>query len=197
MTAVKKLSIVIMDRAYIHDINHIVVKHSNTSAQSSSHVLFDVEPVNMTDIAEDLTFFTMSAEDEASLDNKVNDLIEELNTLNTDYSIRNMETNNFYTTIESVGRLSIKFDNLKILPKGTYKKIDALKNIKTEFGYCKGFKPTFRRLEGNSIENLEVKDENIYLFTNPEGDMSKLIEHLSEKVMEINPDFYIETKIFI
>ena len=42
MTAVKKLSIVIMDRAYIHDINHIVVKHSNTSAQSSSHVLFDL-----------------------------------------------------------------------------------------------------------------------------------------------------------
>ncbi len=197
MTAVKKLSIVIMDHAYIHDINHIVVKHSDTSAQSSSHVLFDVEPVNMTDVAEDLTFFTMSAEDEASLDNKVNDLIEELNTLNTDYSIRNMETNNFYTTIESVGRLSIKFDNLKILPKGTYKKIDELKNIKTEFGYCKGYKPTFRRLEGNSIENLEVKDENIYLFTNPEGDMSKLIERLSEKVMEINPDFYIETKIFI
>ena len=107
MTAVKKLSIVIMDHPYIHDINHIIVKHSDTSAQSSSHVLFDVEPVNMTDVAEDLTFFTMSAEDEAALDKKVDNLIEELNTLNTDYSIRNMETNNFYTTIKSVGRLSL------------------------------------------------------------------------------------------
>ena len=164
MAVSKKLSIVIMEPEKIDEINDIIVKYSEMSAQSSSHVLFDVEPVNLSDIAEDLTFFTLSAEDEKSLDDKQNKVIEELNQLDTDYSIRNMETKEYFTTIASVGAVFIKFDNFKTIPKGTYEKIDKWKNAKTKFGYCKGYKPAFRPIEGNSIEQLEIKQETIYLF---------------------------------
>ena len=197
MAVSKKLSIVIMDHSKIHEINQIIIKYSDSSSPSSSHILFDVEPINLNDVAEDLTFFRIDAEDEKSLDNKINELIEELNQENTDYSIRNMETGEFYTTIASVGAIYIKFDNVKRIPKGTYEKIDELKNMVTEFGYCKGYKPPFRPLEGNSIESIEVKSENIYLFATPSEDMPKLIDYMSEKIMEINPDFVIESKIFI
>ena len=75
--------------------------------------------------------------------------------------------------------------------------MNALKNLKTEFGYCKGYKPPFRPIEGRSIENMEVKQENIYLFSKPPENMPKLIEYISKKIMEIDPDFEIESKIFI
>lgn len=76
-----------------------------------------------------------------------------------------MKTGEFSTTIASVGGIYIKFDNLKIVPKGTYKQIDELKNIKTEFGYTKGYKPPFRPLEGISLEDTKIKNEVIYLFS--------------------------------
>lgn len=196
MAISKKLSIVIMDHTRIHDVNQIIIKYSDSASPSSSHTIFDVEPVNLNEVAEDLTFFRMDDEDKKSLDKKIKELIEELNQLGTDYSIRNMETGAFYTTIASVGAIYIKFDNLKEMPKGTYKQIDEIKNITTEFGYCKGYKPPFRPLEGRLLEGIDVKDEAIYLFATPSENMPKLIEYMSERIMEINPDFVIETKIF-
>lgn len=195
MVVIKNLSIIIMDHKKIHDVNNIIVQYSDSSSRSSSHRLFDLEPVE--DIVyEDLTFFRMSAKTKYSLDEKLKKLIEELNELDTDYSIRNMETGKFYTTIKSVGAISIKFDNIKTIPKGTYKKIDELKNIKTEFGYCKGYKPTYRALEGNPINNLQIKPENIYLFSKPSENMPKLIDYVSEKIMEIDSEFEIESTIY-
>lgn len=197
MAVSKKLSIVIMNHSKIHDVNQIIIKYSKLASPSSSHILFDVEPINLNDVAEDLTFFRIDAEDEKSLDDKINELIEELNQVDTDYSIRNMETGDFYTTIASVGAIFIKFDNIKVIPEGTYKQIDELKNMVTEFGYCKGYKPPFRPLEGKSIEDLDVKSENIYLFATPSEDMPKLIEYMSERIAEIDSDFIIESKIYI
>lgn len=196
MSVSKRLSIVIMDKTRIHDVSRIVVKYSDSSSQSSSHVIFDVEPVNQGDVVEDLIFFGMSADDESILNNRIKELIEKLNQLDTDYSIRNMETGKFYTTIASVGALYVEFDNINMIPKGTYDKIDELKNVKTEFGYCKGYKPAFRPLEGKYIENLEIKSENIYLFSDSLENMQKLIDYMSEKIMKIYPNFTIESKIF-
>ena len=56
----------------------------------------------------------------------------------------NEETGELISTINSAGSLAIKFDNIKTSPNELYEKIDELKNIKTEFGYCKGYKPQFR-----------------------------------------------------
>lgn len=56
MSVSKRFSIVIMDHEKIHDINNLIVKYSDTLSQGSSHLIFDVEPVNNGDVANDLTF---------------------------------------------------------------------------------------------------------------------------------------------
>lgn len=196
MVVEKKLSIVMMDPERISDVNDVIFKYSVSASKSSSHLIFNVEPVNLEDLVEDLAFFNIRAENEKEMDEKLNMLIEELNQLDTDYSIRNMETNDFYTTVSSVGAIYIKLDGLDCVPKGTYEKIDELKNAKNEFGYCKGYRPAFRPIEGIVIENLEIKSENIYLFSKTPEDMPKLIDHMSELAMEINPEFEVESKIF-
>ena len=107
-----------------------------------------------------------------------------------------MDTGKFYTTIESVGAIKISLENLKTIPKGTYKQIDQWKNVITEYGYCKGYKPLFRPIEGILIEDLEVKEEIIYLFSTPAENMAKLIDYISEKISEINPELKIESVIY-
>ena len=92
--------------------------------------------------------------------------------------------------------MDIKFDNLNEIPKGTYKKIDDLKYLKTEFGYCKGYMPTFRPLEGKPINNKEIKDEHIYVFSNSDENMAKLREVICKKIMEINADLIVEHRQF-
>lgn len=196
MSFTKKFSIVIFNHERIHDVNNVIVKYSDSSVQSSSHVLFNVEPITITDITEDLTFFKMSGDDENTFNKKFIEMIDELDQIDTDYSIRDDETGEITTTIESIGALDIKFDNIKIVPKGTYKRIDELKNIKTEFGYCKGYKPPFRPVESKAIENLKVQTETIYLFAkSPEKEM-ELNDYLSEKIIGINSDFVLEFRRF-
>ena len=196
MTVMRKLSVVTMDKDRIDDVNRVIFKYSDFTSQSSSHLIFDVEPISIDDIVEDLTFFNITGESDAIIDAKLKEMVKELNELGTDYSIRNMDTNKFYTTIASVGAIKISLENLKTIPKGTYKQIDQWKNVITEYGYCKGYKPLFRPIEGISIEDLEVKEEIIYLFSTPAENMAKLIDYISEKISEINPELKIESVIY-
>lgn len=95
-----------------------------------------------------------------------------------------------------VGSMDIKFDKIKIIKKDTYKKIDALKTLKNEFGICKGYKPDFRPVESQPIENMDIKPEHIYVLCNSSEDLSKLKELLTEKIMEIDQDLVIEYRQF-
>ena len=92
--------------------------------------------------------------------------------------------------------VKIKFDNIKCISKGTYKKIDELKQSKTEFGYCKGYKPDFRPIESNPVENVTIPDEKIYLFSDSRENILKLSEYLSEKANEIDSDLEVEFILF-
>ena len=67
-----------------------------------------------------------------------------------------------------------------------YCNFDKLKQSKTEFGYCKGYKPDFRPIESKLIKNVKVEPEKIYLFSDSRENLSKLTDHLSEKIMEID-----------
>ena len=91
--------------------------------------------------------------------------------------------------------MNIKFDKIKIIPEGTYEKIDELKYLKTEFGSCRGYKPKFRPLEGKPIENVDIIPEPIYMFCDSREDLLKLKDYLYEKIMGINPDLELEFKI--
>ena len=192
MAIIKKFSLVILDLERISDINKVLVEYADSTTQGSSHVLFDIEPVNTFDTTLDLSFFRICGTDEKEIKDKLNQLIDKLNQLDTDYGIMDNETEEMITTITCAGAFDIKFDNLKVIPEGTYEKIDALKNIKTEFGYCKGYKPGFRAVESKDISDIDVPLETIYYLSRTAEEYAKLKECLTEKIMEINPDLIIE-----
>ena len=196
MTIKNKFSLIIMDTEKISQFNQIILKHANTIRQASSNVLFNTYPIDMGNIVQDLTYFNIEAEDEKGLEENLNNLIEELNQMNCDYCLVNEDTREFIEYVQFVGSVDIKFDNLTEIPKGTYKKIDDLKYLKTEFGYCKGYMPTFRPLEGKPINNKEIKDEHIYVFSNSDENMAKLREFICKKIMEINAGLIVEHRQF-
>lgn len=196
MVVSSNFSIAIFDNDRISDVNNVVVKYADFLRRSSSHMLFNIEPVNLNEVYEDLSFFTLSSDNENSLNDKLNELIESLDTLDTNYNLRNEDTKEMIVNIHSLVGLDILFKNINMIPEGTYKKIDDLKNKNFKFGYTKGYKPTFRPLESKLIEGVDIQNEIIYLFADSSENMSKLKEELSEKVMEINPDFIIEFRYF-
>ena len=195
MVISKNFSITIMDPEKISDVNKIIIKYSISSSQSSADALYDIRPINLDELVQDITFFKMACESETALNNQINEMIEELNKIEVDYTLRNEDTEELLVWIKSVGTMNIEFEKIKIIEKGTYEKIDELKNAKTEFGYCKGYKPPFRPIEGNLIENVNIMSEPLFMFSDSRENLLKLKDYLSEKVMEINPNFELEFRI--
>lgn len=195
MSISKKYSIGILNSEKISEINRIIFKYSDSSSHSPANIFFEIKSVNQNDNLNDVTFFEMVCENETELDNKVKELIEELNKIDKDYTLRDEDTGELIGNVKYIGRLDIKFDRIDIIKKGTYKKIDELKNLKTEFGYCKGYKPIFRPIESTKIENINVMPESIFMFCKSQENLLKLNEYLSKKIMEIDPDFELELEI--
>ena len=192
MPVKKNLALAIMDNNRIDDVNRIISEYASITRKSSTHIIFDTLPVHPDDIAQDITFFRLECESESLMDEKLNDMIEELDSLNTDYTLRDEGAGEMIVSLDFVGMLKIKFDKLKMIKPGTYEKIDELKLSKTEFGYCKGYKPDFRPIESQTAENMRIEPEKIYLFSDSRENLSKLTDYLSEKVMEIDQDFEVE-----
>lgn len=197
MAIKRKYSLAIVDIEKIDEINKIITKYTTDIEQYSTYFYFNLDPVRVEDVKMDITFFQLESENESSLNKQLNGLIEEINQLNTGYAIRDEDTAEMIVEIEHVIAFNIKFDNVKFIEKGTYEKIDGFNHLKTEFGICKTYNPNFRPLEDVSIENLVVKPEIIYLFSDSEEDLSKLKAFVTEKIMEINPDFEIDTNHFM
>jgi hypothetical protein len=192
MVIKKNYAITNLETEKIHEVNKIIHKYASITLQSSSHIYFDMEPTNPNEIIEDMTFFQLESEDEAGLDEKFKELNEEISRVITNYAIRDENTGELLVYLKFVGELSIKFDNMSIIKEGTYKRIDELKNLKTDFGICRGYKPIFRIMEGQNIEDKTSKPEGIYLLCHTQENLMKLKELLSEKIMEIDSDFLIE-----
>ena len=196
MVIKKKFSIAIVDIERIGDVNNIILKYTTTIQQYSTYFYFNLNPVHVEDVCMDITFFQLESENQSSFDKKLNDLIEELNQLNTLYSLRDEDTGEIILKIEQVIALDIKFGNVKFLKEGTYEKIDAMNHLKTEFGICKNYNPNFRPLENISIENTDVNPETIYLFSDSAENLSKLKTLVSQKINDIDSNLEIETKPF-
>ena len=62
---------------------------------------------------------------------------------------------------------------------------------------CKNYNPNFRPIVNKSIENINVGDETIYLFSDTAENLSKLKTMIREKIMQIDSDFEIEVKPFM
>lgn len=180
----------------IDKVDNVISKYANVSKESSSHMYFQKQPIDQNNISQDVIFFQLVSENQESLNEKVKELINDLDSLKTDYVLRDDETGELLVTVKYGGQVAITFDNMKTLPKGTFEKIDELKSLSTEYGYCKGFKPNFRPIEGNPIDGLKFKPEIIYITADSKENLLKLSEYLSEKTKEINPDLETEFTIF-
>lgn len=195
MSIKKNFAVSILDFDKIADVNKIIMEHADITMRTSSFFIFDKQPIEQ-NVPPDITIFQIEAEDKKGLDEKLNDLIENLNKLNVDYALRDHDTGEMLIYLEFVGALKIKFDNLKNLKKDTYKKIDDLKDFKTDLGICKGYKPNFRPMESQSIENMIIEPESIYLYCHSQENLFKLKDLLTEKILEIDPDFEIDFRVY-
>lgn len=193
----RNFSIAIVDVEKIDEINKVIVKYTNNVQKYSSHFYFNLDPVNFEDIAMDITLFKLEVENESDMDKKLEDLVGELDQLNTGYAIRDEDTHEMIAEIEHVIALIVKFDNVKFIKEGTYEKIDEMNHLKTEFGICKKYNPNFRPLENVSTDDIEVKPEIIYLFSDTAEDLSKLKVMIVERIMEIDSDFEVEFAPFM
>ena len=54
----------------------------------------------------------------------------------------------------------------------------------------------FRPLEGQSIKDLEINPEIIYLISDSSENLLKLRDYVSQKVLEVNSDFELDFKHF-
>lgn len=192
MVIKKNYAITNLETEKIHDVNKIIRKYASMILQSSSHIYFDMEPTDSNEIINDMTFFQLVSEDEKALDEKFNQMNDEISQLITDYAIRDEDTGELLVYLKYVGELSIRFDNMSVIKEGTYKKIDELKNFKTELGICRGYKPHFRIMEGQPIEDKTSEPEGIYLLCHCQENLMKLKEVLTENIMEIDSDLKID-----
>ena len=193
----RNLSLAIVDIERIAEINKILITYAAHVQEYSTHLYFNLDPIRAEDIYMDITLFRLESESKSDLDKQLKDLIEEMNQLNTGYAIRDEDTHEMIVEIEHLIALYIKFGNVKCIKEGTFKKIDEMNHLKTEFGICKTYNPNFRPVENMSIENMDIKPEIIYLFSDSAEDLSKLKEFVSDKIMEIDPDLEIEAAPFL
>lgn len=197
MVVEKNLSVAIVDVEKIDDINKVIFKYATYVKEYSAYYYFNLRPMRGKEIKSDITLFQLDGESESELDKKLNDLIEELNQLNTLYAIRDEDTHEMIKEIDHVIAVLIKFDNVKVIKEGTYEKIDDFNHLKTEFGICKSYNPDFRPIENRPIENTTVKPESIYLFSDSAENLSKLREYVCERVREIDSNLKIENMPFM
>ena len=176
----------------ILEFEGVISKYASMSRASSSHMYFSKQPIDSGDVSQDVIFFQIECENESKLDKKVKDLISDLNELEGDYVLRDGETGEMLVTVRYGGQIVIKFDKLKTIKKGTFEKIDELKRFNADFGYCKGFKPNFRPIEGNSIEDLNINPEVIYITADSSENLIKLRDFLTDKVREIDSCLEVE-----
>lgn len=192
MQNTKNYAIAILDAEKIDNIHKIVSEYGIITLESSSHIQFDTQPVNPYENTKDMIYFKFDYEDESLLNEKLNNMIDELNQETIYYILRDEGAGKILVTLDYICAMDIKFDNIKIIKEGTYKKIDELKSLKTEFGACKGYRPNFRPLESNPIGNITIKTENIYLFCRTREDFDKMKDFMSKRIMEIDSDLKVE-----
>ena len=194
MSIKENFAVSILDFDKITDMNNIILKYADITMQSSSYLIFDKQPLNTNEPPKDFTIFQLTAKDKTSLNKKLNEMIKNLDQLGADYALRNQDTGEMLVYVKFVGLLRIKFDKMKTIKKGTYKKIDELKDLNTEFGICKGYMPDFRPIESQPIENVNIKPESIYIYCHSQENLMKLKDILTEKIMEIDSDLEIDFK---
>lgn len=191
MSVKKSYTVGIMDERKINKINEVISKFAEVTIQSSSHMYFDKQPIDANEVVLDVTFFQLKSDDEKSCDDKLRELIKNLDELNAEYILMDEEDKHMIVTVDYAGYIIVKFDKISFIKPKTYDFIDEIKTMKTDIGYCKGFKPQFRPIKGDLSEVL-VNSEMIYLVSDSSENLKKFKDLISQKLLEFEPDFELE-----
>ena len=135
MTIKRNYVVGIIDHNRIDDVNNVIYSYAEATMESSSHLYFAKQPLTGERYVRDATFFKLMAENEDDLNKKVNNLISDLDKVDVDYVLKDEESGELLSVVEFGGTLFVKFDNLNIIKEGTFKQLDDLKQLKTDFGY--------------------------------------------------------------
>ena len=191
MSVKKSYTVGIMDERKINKINEVISKFAEVTIQSSSHRYFDKQPIDANEVVLDVTFFQLKSDDEKSCDDKLSELIKNLDELNAEYILMDEEDKHMIVTVDYAGYIIVKFDKISFIKPKTYDFIDEIKTMKTDIGYCKGFKPQFRPIKEDLSEVL-VNSEMIYLVSDSSENLKKFKDLISQKLLEFEPDFELE-----
>lgn len=126
------------------------------------------------------------------------DLIKELGELCCHVTFKDYETKE---VIHCVGKVTISFDKVDFVKIGTFEKLDKIKQLKTEFGYCKSYDVTSRGIKGpRPIEGMSAKNmgfvEVIILVSNSLDNLVKLYSLVENKVLEIDSKLEVDFEMF-
>lgn len=97
--------------------------------------------------------------------------------------------------LQYIGKLIISFDKIKYIKVGTHNKIDELRTLKTEFGYCKGKKPDIRIMETTHAVNMGFS-EVIYLISDSLDNLVKLDLLIEKELLDFDSNFEFEFDLF-
>ena len=128
----------------------------------------------------------------------LNDLIKELGELCYYVTFKDYETKE---VIRCVGKVNISFDKVDFVKIGTFEKLDKIKQLKTEFGYCKSYDVTSKGIKGpRPIEGMSAKNmgfvEVIILVSNSLDNLVKLDLLVENKVLEIDSKLEVDFEMF-
>lgn len=96
--------------------------------------------------------------------------------------------------LQYIGRIIISFDKIESIKFGTFDKLDELKVLKTEFGYCKGYKPNIRLMEGTYAVNMRYS-ESIYLISDSLDNLIKLDSIIENKLLKFDSNFELDFEL--
>ena len=117
---------------------------------------------------------------------------KEWDALETDYVLGDQDTSKILVFADFVGKVIICFDKVKFIEKGTFAKIDEMKRHKNELGYSKGFKPSFRPVEGSPVRGNKLENDVIYIISRTREDLLKYFDCLKAMILEIDSNLIVE-----
>ena len=182
MNTKNEIIIEITDMTKYEEINPIIAKHCEF--QMGGPIELDAQGISSGDWRPEQGIYKFIE------NHSVGDLIHDLKMLCKYVVFKDIDSRKI---LPYIGTLIIHFDNIDYLKADTIEKIDKLKDLKTEWGYCMGKKPLIGPMVATSSRFLDYS-EHIQIISDYFNNFIELKNYVENKVLEIDSNFKIEFK---
>ena len=124
-------------------------------------------------------------------DSTLKDLINELGELCKYVTFKDIDSKE---VLQYIGRIIISFDKIESIKVGTLDKLDEIRVLKSELGYCKGYKPDIRIMETSNAVNMGYS-EVIYLVSDSLDKLVKLDLLVEDKLFEFDSNIELDFEL--